>query len=241
MANPQKENGYTAIANDLLEAIIRSKANSTQKSIILLVCRYTYGFQRKSCHMSVTFISNACGVSKRTVTSEMQNLIEMKVIKVVSPSTYTLSREISLNKNYEQWGCIDIQQVKNTSTGEADFTSTGEADFTQERNNINKNLNKNIKKEYTCSFEQFWSAYPKKTAKSTALRAWEKLKPDMELVSKILEALEKQKNTSQWQKENGQFIPYPATWLNGKRWEDELEQCQKPIDYNWGTEGVDFL
>jgi hypothetical protein len=39
----------------------------------------------------------------------------------------------------------------------------------------------------------------------------------------LLTALDKQKKSTQWKKDNGQFIPHPATWLNGKRWEDQLE------------------
>ena len=38
----------------------------------------------------------------------------------------------------------------------------------------------------------------------------------------LLVALEAQKKSSQWTKDNGQFIPHAATWLNGKRWEDQL-------------------
>lgn len=74
------------------------------------------------------------------------------------------------------------------------------------------------------SFNEFWSAYPKKTAKAQALKAWQKIKPDDELVQKILSALERHKRSAQWLKDNGQYIPYPASWLNGKRWEDELQE-----------------
>lgn len=76
------------------------------------------------------------------------------------------------------------------------------------------------------SFNQFWAAYPKKTAKAQALKAWEKLKPDEELTAKILTSLEQQKYSVQWTKDSGQYIPYAATWLNGKRWEDELMEVQ---------------
>ncbi len=72
------------------------------------------------------------------------------------------------------------------------------------------------------SFNQFWSAYPKKTAKQQAFKAWEKLKPGEDLLSKILVSLERQKKSVQWTKDGGQYVPYPATWLNGKRWEDDL-------------------
>lgn len=73
-------------------------------------------------------------------------------------------------------------------------------------------------------FNKFWLAYPKKTAKQQALKAFERLKPDEELLNKMLTSLERQKKSVQWTKDNGQFIPYPATWLNGRRWEDELQE-----------------
>lgn len=92
------------------------------------------------------------------------------------------------------------------------------------------------------SFNDFWKAYPKKVSKAQALNAWNKLKPDNDLVREILSALERQKQSAQWQKDNGQFIPYPATWLNGRRWEDEqTEEASAMPNYNWGTEGVDYL
>lgn len=39
----------------------------------------------------------------------------------------------------------------------------------------------------------------------------------------MLKAIEVQKKSDQWQRDNGQYIPYPATWLNGRRWEDEIQ------------------
>lgn len=77
------------------------------------------------------------------------------------------------------------------------------------------------KTELEKSFEEFWAAYPKKTAKKNAFTAWKKIKPDDELLKIILYALERQKKSAQWQKDGRQFIPYPASWINGKRWEDE--------------------
>lgn len=77
-------------------------------------------------------------------------------------------------------------------------------------------------------FDEFWKVYPKKVAKAQALKAWSKLKPDADLQQVILNALERQKQSAQWQKDNGQFIPYPATWLNNYRWEDVQEQVVQP-------------
>ena len=96
------------------------------------------------------------------------------------------------------------------------------------------------------SFNDFWKAYPKKVSKATALKAWNKLKPNDDLVREILSALERQKTSVQWQKDNGQFIPYPATWLNGRRWEDECgvsykkEMMPKALPLGKGGGHTDF-
>ncbi len=72
------------------------------------------------------------------------------------------------------------------------------------------------------SFDAFWSQYPRRVAKGDARKAWEKaLKREPELLPKCLTALEWQRRQEQWTRDNGQYIPYPATWLNGERWADE--------------------
>ena len=71
------------------------------------------------------------------------------------------------------------------------------------------------------SFDAFWQAYPRKTAKGAAEAAWRKLKPDEPLVARMLAAVEVAKQSAQWQRDGGQYIPLPSTWLNQRRWEDE--------------------
>ena len=70
-------------------------------------------------------------------------------------------------------------------------------------------------------FEAFWFAYPKKKKKGDAEKAWKGLKPTHDLQDVIAQAIERGKASNDWQKDNGQFIPYPATWLRAKGWEDE--------------------
>lgn len=74
------------------------------------------------------------------------------------------------------------------------------------------------------SFETFYKAYPKHKSRGTAEKAWRTLKPTDELLAKIMKALETAKKSSDWTKDNGQYIPYPATWLRAKGWEDETEK-----------------
>jgi hypothetical protein len=77
----------------------------------------------------------------------------------------------------------------------------------------------------TSRFDDFWSAYPKKVGKAEALKAWKRIKPDADKYAKILDAVALQKDGGQWKRENGRFIPNPATWLNQGRWDDEVTQA----------------
>lgn len=95
----------------------------------------------------------------------------------------------------------------------------------------NKNKNK-IKENYNLLFAQFWDMYPKKKGKQAAEKAFQKIAPDEALLKTMLNAIEEQKKSAEWQKDNGQYIPHPATWLNGRRWEDEInvEVCKQQAD-----------
>lgn len=81
-------------------------------------------------------------------------------------------------------------------------------------------------------FERFWKAYPprngKRRGKAQAQKAWNKLKPDLPTCRRMAAALESDKQSDEWQRENGRFIPMASTWLNGRRWEDEPVEPEQP-------------
>lgn len=90
-------------------------------------------------------------------------------------------------------------------------------------------------------FDKFWAAYPKKVSKGHAEKAWSRIRPTQKLVDEMLEAIAAAKKSKDWKKNNGEFIPNPATWLNGKRWQDEISlenSVAKPGDPRgkwWGN------
>lgn len=89
-------------------------------------------------------------------------------------------------------------------------------------------------------FKKFFDAYPKKTAKRDARKAWGQIFCEASnspyyfgeltdnLMTAILEAVKTQSQSLEWQQENGRFIPHPATWLRGHRWEDKSVEMRAP-------------
>lgn len=72
-------------------------------------------------------------------------------------------------------------------------------------------------------FSRFYGLYPKRQKRADAEKAWRKLSPSLELQGVMLAALAQHVQLDSWTRDGGQFVPLPASWLNGKRWEDELQ------------------
>lgn len=117
-----------------------------------------------------------------------------------------------------------------------------------ENHSENENDNNKIDREYegktedsACSFAVFYKKYPRHIARQDAEKAYSKIKMTAALFVTIMTKLDCWIKSEEWTREKGRFIPYPATWINGKRWEDELqiplipivknEQTKKPFTY----------
>jgi hypothetical protein len=99
-----------------------------------------------------------------------------------------------------------------------------------------KDKDKDKDKDNSASpFESFWAAYPRKVGKQAAKKAFSKVSVP---VKTLIDAVNSQKNSEQWRKDNGQYIPNPATWLNQGRWDDVLTEAgaqQTKEEYHVGT------
>jgi hypothetical protein len=84
-------------------------------------------------------------------------------------------------------------------------------------------------------FEQFWAIYPRKVGKKKCLQIWDRLNPSENLTERILAGVRRYSQTTQWQTEDGRFIPHPATFLNQQRWEDKIEIDQLDSYRRFGT------
>ena len=135
-------------------------------------------------------------------------------------------------------GSIGGKQTQaNASKENSEEANEANADIKNKNKNKNQNQNKNKSEnknednEEMCArearFDRFWALYPRKTAKQEAEKAFKRVDPDDELLETMIAAVEKQKKSEQWTRDGGQYIPHPATWLNQKRWTDEMPDSHK--------------
>lgn len=124
MANPQIEQGYTRIANEILEAMAMVKLSPTQYRILFVVWRYTYGFNRKSHNFSLGYFAEATGCDKRSIQRELTRLEEKQII--LQEVKNGVGRIIEFNKNYEAWSEATIGETTNGQEPTIGETTNGE-------------------------------------------------------------------------------------------------------------------
>lgn len=114
---------------------------------------------------------------------------------------------------------------ENPTVGKSHSGKSRTVSKTDNNSNTEENSNTDSDPVYKDSnFITFWNLYPKKTGKGDAWRAWQKLKIGSALSARIFESVREHINCRQWQKDEGQYIPNPATFLNQRRFDDEVEQ-----------------
>ncbi|MBE2973392.1 replication protein [Priestia megaterium] len=154
---------FTKINNEILENIVKFKFNGTQLRILMVVWRYTYGYQRASHELSINFIANSINIDRTRVKNELKTLIQNNAINVIKEGSFTQTRVIKFNDNYDEWkiqqcGNTKSQEVKNTpgtqkncTTVDKNLPSSGDKINPQQR----KEKENYKEKIYTSLFEHW--------------------------------------------------------------------------------------
>lgn len=156
-------------------------------------------------------LSEIMNISRRTVARVIIQLKEHNLIDVVRQGR-GLPAKIYVKK-------LKPNAYASRNDFIEEFNNEQEDEIKEEKQVKEKSKTENKQQEY---FSIFWASYPKKVGKGAAEKSWKKIKPTKDLLEKMLNAIETAKQSMQWNKDNGQYIPNPATWLNQKRWEDEI-------------------
>ncbi len=120
MASPQKENGYTAIANEILEALIKANLSGVELSIAFYIIRKTYGFQKKEDQISLSQFMKAIPVTKPSICKSLKNLRLVNIIILVRKGNSRKSSNLyAFNKDYDSWQLVNkyklVKDGKRTS------------------------------------------------------------------------------------------------------------------------------
>ena len=223
MASPQKENGYTSIANELFDALISYRIPGEERMCLDFIIRKTYGYHKTEDTISNSQFVKATGLRRQNVNRAINRLVEKNL---VIKKDYKKIPTYRFNKNYKQWEVSSkkITVIKNDSACNQKRLQS------VIKNEAHKRKKETIQKKED-DFLIFYSAYPKKKSKQAALKAWIKISPDLQT---CLNAIEKQKKEKELEKKEKGWTAdwkHPATWINGQCWEDETSgECVE--EYN---------
>lgn len=242
--------GYTLIP-DSIGGLPAKELSMTEK---VLLCKIISLSKGRPCEMSNAAFASCFGVTGRRITEHIAKLKGKGWIDVTGPRTKRYIKPTE--KAISLWMKTTIDEtIYRRKRLETKPSSTIDGSvLNYRRNRPPKNI-ENIESIdicangdlHTCApsqkrkseregqkakeewFSRFWAAYPKKRNKARAKQAFFRIKNIEKVFPVMIQALEKQKASADWQKEGGQYIPLPTTWLNGERWEDvEQVEVQPP-------------
>jgi len=217
MASPQRENGYTAIANEIMEALAKYRIPGECYQVLNCVLRSTYGWNRKEAELSNNQLSEMTGLKRQNVIRAVKWL-ESKMILLRIKNDSTRTKVLKFNKNFDEWKKYTKRQVGIKNDAKVRIKNDSKPESIPF-------IVKTIKQSK--NFDLFWSSYPMKKGKQKSSDVWEKLKKKNKLppIENILKAIKDQKAEKEYLQNNGKFCPewkHPTTWLNQGCWDDEV-------------------
>jgi phage replication O-like protein O len=226
--------GFTRVPHALLDALLLAELPRPQLLVVLAVARLTLGYGRASDEIGLTQLAAVTGMRQRTHAGRALRELVAKCIITRVPGQFR--QVLSVNQNLAQWLCQSVTTQDTPSVTTADTLNGAGCDHTGHQSvttqdtkpcppgthsiENRKKKRANARDGVSKRFAIFWETYPRKVAKKTAFKAFEKLNPDEQLWQRMLAALESAQRT-EWRDRPRDKIPHAATWLNGERWEDE--------------------
>lgn len=217
MASPQVENGFTPIANEIMEALMKVNLSAYESRVLWFILRKTYGWSKKTDWITLSQFSECIGLDRRLVHRAIKKLSSKKMIVINKDDTFKI--RYGFQKDYKKW---DLSSKKMTVIYRDDRVSSKEMTGLSSKEIPTKETITKETIQKKSDFEKFWKSYPKKSDKKKCKTYFLKLKNPP--INEILKAIELQK---QWRATAGnEFRPEwknPLTWLRGECWDDEIE------------------
>lgn len=110
----QKEDGHTAINNEVLEQLVKQCLLGSEYQVIFLVLRKTWGWHKTEDIISLTQFELGTGLTRPTITKTIKNLVSMNIL-VKRSLLGKQEKSYKINKYHNQWLVNTTQLVKNNS------------------------------------------------------------------------------------------------------------------------------
>lgn len=176
--------------------------------------------------------SQCDGLSDANVTKLLQKSDELSDTDIdidkeidIDTDKEVINTNISCNLEVEKNGCQMVaERLPQVSIGKVSIDKNN-------KNNISCNKNSEIEvlDQKEMWFESFWKIYPKHQDKKKAKQKFLKLCKDEKKYQEIMQGL--RNVLPVWAKKDTKYIPMPTTWLNGERWNDEVDLHMEELPF----------
>ena len=227
------EDRFTQIPNEAVERLMKIHLSPNQWQVLLCIIRKTYGFHKKVDYIANFQIMEATNLGKTVVSRVLHKLNDMKLIT-------RKGKYIGLREDWELWEKLAISSTSGAKLAgqltvkklaiSSPKLAISSSELAEQSTKVSSPDVTQKKKETTTKetiqkkerFEVFWKTYPKKKSKGQAEKVFARVNPDEQLLATMLATIERAKKSLDWLKDNGRYIPHPATWLNARCWDDEF-------------------
>lgn len=213
---------------------------------MVLFCLADRADKNNICWPSIARLSSDTELNRKTVLAGLQYLEKAELItikkthgkankyalsgRIIKPKTGTNSGTSPENGTGTNLGTTPVPNQGLHQSQNRDYTSTdlGTLNLSRTYQEPIKNQKEPVIKKKKAveqdvnRFDEFYETYPRKQAREQAVKAWNKLKPDDDLINRLLEDVQERLKAGQYALDQKSFIPLPATYLNGKRWTDDI-------------------
>lgn len=199
---------------DMAWAVNQKCASASQKLVLLMLANYSNGHTGQ-CNPSHKRLADDCSMGISTLKRSIDALQVDGFLTVIHKSL----DGVSLPNQYR----LALHKLEGVGPNRAGGRSKLDG-----RVGPNRATNQEVKPRIEpittepFGFASFWSVYPKKTAKPAAHKALKAAKLKAGELDLILNDIEARKDSEDWTKEGGKYVPNPATYINQRRWEDGL-------------------
>ena len=193
---------------------MQQKGIKPATKIVLYWIADHHNSETNACFPSLSTLADECEMSKRAVQDRIECLAQIGLIKKIERSRTNgsqTSNGYSLNLTKQPWQNLPPPLAESASPPVQNLPPL----------NLVSNNHVNITKKNMAIFDDLWNIYPKKVGKGTARKALAKAmaKAPIDQIQLSLALF-----VRAWGSQDKKFMPHLSTWLNGERWDDELQE-----------------